>query len=145
MTPFLQLALELILIIAFAKVGGYLATRIGQPAVFGELVTGVLLGPSLLNITGLPFITDAHLPEMISSLGELGVLMLMFLAGLELHLNDLTRSSRVAALSGTIGVLLPVALGLGYGELTGMDFNHAVFPGAYPRRNQRFDFRPGTD
>lgn len=129
MTPFLQLALELILIIAFAKVGGYVATRIGQPAVFGELVTGVLLGPSLLNITGLPFITDAHLPEMISSLGELGVLMLMFLAGLELHLNDLTRSSRVAALSGTIGVLLPVALGLGYGELAGMDFNHAVFLG----------------
>jgi Kef-type K+ transport system membrane component KefB len=129
MTPFLQLALVLVLIITFAKAGGYLATRIGQPAVFGELVTGVLLGPSLLNITGLPFISDAHLPETISSLGELGVLMLMFLAGLELHLNDLTRSSRVSALSGTIGVLIPVGLGLAYGELTGMDFNHGIFLG----------------
>jgi Kef-type K+ transport system membrane component KefB len=129
MTPFLQLALELILIITFAKLGGYLATRIRQPAVFGELIAGVILGPSLINITGLPFITDAHLPETISQLGEIGVLLLMFLAGLELHLKDLTHSSRVAALSGTIGVLIPVGMGLAFGELIGMDFNHAIFLG----------------
>ena len=129
MTPFLQLLLELILIITFAKIGGYIATRIGQPSVFGELIMGVILGPSLLNITRLPVITDAHLPEMITQLGELGVLLLMFLAGLELHLKDLTKSSRVAALSGTIGVLVPVGLGVGYGELTGMDFGHSVFLG----------------
>jgi len=129
MSPFLQLALELIIIIAFAKVAGYLSTRIGQPAVFGELVMGVILGPSLLNIAHLPFITDAALPETISYLGELGVLLLMFLAGLELHLNDLARSSRVSALSGTIGVILPVFLGLGFGELLGLDFNHSLFLG----------------
>ena len=129
MTPFLQLTLELILMIAFAKAGGYLATRIGQPSVFGELIMGVVLGPSLLNITHLPFVTDAHLPEAIAQIGELGVLLLMFLAGLELHLRDLTRSSRVAALSGTIGVLVPVGLGLAYGELTGMDLNHSAFLG----------------
>ncbi len=129
MSPFLQLTLELVIIIAFAKVAGYLSTRIGQPAVFGELVVGVLLGPSLIDITNLPFITDAHLPETLSQLGELGVLLLMFLAGLELHLKDLARSSRVSALSGTLGVLLPVALGVGFGELTGMDFNHSAFLG----------------
>ena len=129
MSHFLQLALELVIIIAFAKAAGYLSTRIGQPAVFGELVMGVILGPSLINITNLPFVTNATLPETISELGELGVLLLMFLAGLELHLKDLTKNSRVAALSGSIGVLIPVVLGLGFGALIGLDFNHSAFLG----------------
>jgi Kef-type K+ transport system membrane component KefB len=62
-------------------------------------------------------------------MGELGVLLLMFLAGLELHINDLLKNVRVAAYAGTLGVLLPVGLGLGFGELTGMNFKDALFLG----------------
>jgi Kef-type K+ transport system membrane component KefB len=113
MTPFLQLALALAVLIAAAKVGGYLSYRLGQPSVLGELTVGLLLGPSLIDILHLPFFTDPHLPEVIHHLAEIGVLLLMFLAGLELDIEDLARTGKVAALAGTLGVILPVVLGAG--------------------------------
>lgn len=129
MSNFLQLAFEIAVILLAAKAAGYLSTRIGQPSVFGELLVGVVLGPSLLDVTHLAFITDTHLPEILAEIGELGVLLLMFLAGLELHLSDLAKNGRVAGYAGTLGVILPVLLGLAVGELTGMDFSHAMFLG----------------
>jgi Kef-type K+ transport system membrane component KefB len=129
MSDFLQLAILLVMVLVAAKLAGYLSTLIHQPAVFGELLVGVLLGPSLLNITHLPFITNIHIEDFLSELGEIGVLLLMFLAGLELHLKDLAKNTRVAAISGILGVVLPVGLGLAFGELTGMDFNHGLFLG----------------
>jgi Kef-type K+ transport system membrane component KefB len=112
-----------------AKAAGYLSTRIKQPSVFGEILVGILLGPSLLNLMQLQFVTDSHLSEVIRLMGELGVLFLMFLAGLELHLNDLVKNARVAAYAGMLGVVIPVGLGLGFGELNGMDFQHSIFLG----------------
>ena len=129
MTDFLQLITLLSIILVAAKFAGYLSTKLNQPSVFGELLIGVLLGPSLLNITHLPFITDIHLPVVLKELGEIGVLLLMFMAGLELHLNEMAKSSRVAALSGVLGVVTPIALAIGFGRLLGMDFNHALFLG----------------
>jgi Kef-type K+ transport system membrane component KefB len=55
--------------------------------------------------------TDPHLGETISHLAELGVLLLMFIAGLELHLSDLTRSGKVAVLAGALGFALTMGLG----------------------------------
>ncbi|KAF0110488.1 MAG: putative sodium/hydrogen antiporter [Chloroflexi bacterium] len=129
MSNFLQLIALVAIILVAAKFAGYLSTRFGQPSVFGELLMGVLLGPSLLNLTHMTFVTDTHLPEIIAEMGELGVLLLMFLAGLELHFKDLTKNTRVAALAGIFGVVLPVGLGILFGELTGLDFNHSVFLG----------------
>ena len=96
MTPFLQLTLSLAIIITAAKLGGYLSYRLGQPAVLGELLVGILLGPSIVDVLHLSFITDQHLPDVIHEFAEIGVLLLMFLAGLDLHLSDLMRSSKVA-------------------------------------------------
>jgi Kef-type K+ transport system membrane component KefB len=110
MTPFLQLAMALALIITAAKIGGYLSFRIGQPAVLGELFVGIILGPSVLNFLSMPYFSDQHLPEVIHQMAEMGVLLLMFLAGLELHLSDLLHSGKVAALAGTLGVILPLLL-----------------------------------
>lgn len=130
MTPFLQFAALLVIILLSAKIGGYLSTRIGQPSVLGELIAGLVLGPSLLNITQLPFVTDAHfLEEIIFHLGELGVLFLMFLAGLELHLSELARNTKVSALAGVLGVVVPVGLGWGTGMAFGFDAQHAIFLG----------------
>jgi len=129
MTPFLQFALALALIIIAAKSGGYLAIRIGQPAVLGELIVGIILGPSVLDILHVPYFTDQHLPEVIHELAEMGVLLLMFLAGLELHLSDLVRSGKVAALAGTFGVILPLALGTLTGFLFSMGIQPAIFIG----------------
>ncbi len=129
MASFLQLALLIAIILAAAKAAGYLSTRIKQPSVFGEILVGVLLGPSLINMMGFSFVSDSHLHETIILMGEFGVLLLMFLAGLELHLTNLLKSAKVAAYAGILGVLLPVGLGMGFGELVGMDLNHALFLG----------------
>jgi len=129
MSEFLQLAEILIIILVAAKAAGYISTRLGQPSVLGEMLVGVLLGPSLINLLHLPFISSESLPLFINELGEIGVLLLMFLAGLELNLRDLARNTRVAALSGILGVILPVGLGLALGEILGMSFNHGMFLG----------------
>jgi Kef-type K+ transport system membrane component KefB len=129
MTPFLQLAIALMIMISAAKLGGYLSYRIGQPAVLGELIVGIVLGPSVLNLLKLPFITDAHIGETIEYLAEIGVLLLMFLAGLDLHIKDLLRSSKVAGFSGVLGMLLPLGLGAVAGMLFSMDTSQAIFTG----------------
>jgi len=129
MSDFLQLVLILAIILLSAKLAGYLSTKLHQPSVFGELIIGVLLGPSLINITHFTFFTDIHLPEMLKELGEIGVLLLMFLAGLELHLNEMAKSSRVAALSGILGVLTPVSLATLFGKMIGLDLDQALFLG----------------
>ena len=129
MTDFLQLAVELVIILLAAKAAGYISMRLGQPSVLGELLAGVLLGPSLINILGLSFINSMTLGDTITELSELGVLLLMFIAGLELHLNELTRNTKVSALAGTLGVLLPVGLGWGLGALFGLESEAALFLG----------------
>lgn len=129
MSPFLQLILSLAVIILAAKTAGYLSTRIGQPSVFGELLIGLILGPSLLDLTHIQLITDKHLGEVLYELGEVGVLTLMFLAGLELEFDDLTRNTRVSALAGILGVLVPVGMGWLAGTFFKLPSDHAVFLG----------------
>jgi Kef-type K+ transport system membrane component KefB len=129
MTPFLQLAIALAVIIFAAKLGGYLSLRLGQPSVLGELLVGVLLGPSVLDVFHVPYFTDEHLIEVIHQLAELGVMFLMFIAGLDLHLEDLAKSGKVAAYVGFLGVFVPLALGAGTGLLFGMPVSSAIFVG----------------
>lgn len=129
MTPFLQFALAVAILIAAAKAGGYLSYRLGQPSVLGELLTGILLGPSLINLLHLNYFTDEHLATTIHELAEVGVLLLMFLAGIELHLSDLAKTGRLAALAGTLGVIFPLGLGIGVGLLFGMSPVASVFLG----------------
>lgn len=129
MSPFLQLSVTLAIIILAAKIAGWISQRFGQPSVFGELLVGVLLGPSLLNLTHLPFITDVHLEEVVLELGEMGVLILMFLAGLELELGEMARNGRVSVLAGLLGVVFPVGLGAAVGFASGMETRSALFLG----------------
>jgi Kef-type K+ transport system membrane component KefB len=129
MSIFLQLAFLIAVILLAAKAAGYISVRLGQPSVLGELLVGILLGPSLLNLLHLPFIEGAKLGETIKELGELGVLLLMFIAGLELHLDELTRNTKVSALAGIMGVLVPVLLGTGTGLLFHFGWEAALFLG----------------
>jgi len=129
MSIFLQLAFLIAVILLAAKAAGYLSVRLGQPSVLGELLVGILLGPSLLDLLHLPFIEGEKLGETIKELGELGVLLLMFIAGLELHLDELTRNTKVSAFAGIMGVLTPVALGAGTGLLFDFGWEAALFLG----------------
>lgn len=126
-SPFLQFILILSIILFAAKTTGYLTVRfLRQPAILGELVVGLVLGPSLLNV--LQFF-PGHPDEVIHDLAEMGVLMLMFLAGLELNMNEMFKHARVATLAGTLGVILPIGVGFGVGWLFDMPFDQALFLG----------------
>jgi Kef-type K+ transport system membrane component KefB len=130
MSTFLQFALALSIIITFAKLGGLLSTRIRQPSVLGELLVGVILGPSVLNFLHWPIFSEAHLlEEVFHLLAETGVMLLMFVAGLELHISDLLRNTKVSAFSGILGVIVPALFGWGTGRLFGLDNQQAIFLG----------------
>ena len=129
MTPFLQLAFELVVILLAAKAAGYLSTRLGQPSVLGELLVGVLLGPSLIDILHLSFINNEALGGTISELSELGVLLLMFIAGLELHLGELAGHRKVSLLASFGGLLLSIGLGWSAGRLFGLGSTAALLLG----------------
>jgi len=129
MTPFLQLISLLAIILVAAKAAGYFSNRLGQPSVLGELIAGVILGPALLDILHWPIFTDLALPETVDHLAEIGVLLLMFVAGLELHLSELVHNTKVSALGGILGVLVPVALGYGIGVAAGLSPQESFFLG----------------
>jgi len=129
MLPFLQLIFAMAIIIAAAKLGGYLSHRLGQPTVAGKVLVGLILGPSLLNFLQWPMFTDSHLGESIVYLAELGVLLLMFTAGLNLHLSDLAESGKVAVLAGTLGFALTLGLGFVLAMAFSFDPRQALFLG----------------
>ena len=119
MSHFLQLLLLLTLAIAAAKLAGALAARMGQPAVFGEILVGLLLGPTVLNVLGWQVFTatvdsgttHASLGSIIRDLSEIGVLLLMFVAGLETDFGEMRRVGNVAFWSAFGGVVLPLVGG----------------------------------
>lgn len=113
----LQVLLLLALIVSAAKLAGAWAARIGQPSVFGEILAGLLLGPTVLNVLGwrvfLPPVSgDAiGLLPPVRDLADIGVLLLMFVAGLETDLVEMRRVGKVAFWSAFGGVVLPMAGG----------------------------------
>jgi Kef-type K+ transport system membrane component KefB len=112
MDPFLQFLLALVIIVPVAKGSGYLSNRLGQPSVLGELLIGLLLGPTLLDMLHWSVFSDTHLGETLSHLAHLGVLLLMFIAGLEVDLKAMLQAGRPAVLTGILGVVTPIGLGM---------------------------------
>lgn len=129
MSPFLQFAIVMVVIITAAKVGGLISLKLGQPSVLGELLAGLILGPSVLNILHWAPFTDKHLGDGIAHLAELGVLLLMFIAGLDLHLTDLLKSGKVSAFAGIMGVLFPLGMGYVAAYVFGFDADVSFFIG----------------
>ncbi len=124
MDPLLQFLLLLAIIIVAAKGAGYVSTRLGQPAVLGGLVAGLILGPTGLDLLHLPVFSGGHVGETVEQLAHLGVLLLMFAAGLEVDFEAMIRAGRPAVLGGVLGVISPVLLGLA----VALPFGYAVEP-----------------
>jgi Kef-type K+ transport system membrane component KefB len=104
------LLVTLAAILLGAKLFGDLAERIGQPAVLGELVAGVLLGPTLLGM--IP--SDGALTDVLHVIAELGVILLLFEIGLETDLREMFRVGPAALAVAAVGVVIPFALGYLY-------------------------------
>lgn len=108
--PAIALFLALGVIIAASRLAGALSRLLGQPRVLGELVVGVVLGPTLLNLLHWQILHGVDLQRTVDELAELGVLMLMFIVGLEVNINELVQVGRVGVFAGVLGALLPVIL-----------------------------------
>ncbi|OFX14790.1 MAG: hypothetical protein A2V59_00450 [Armatimonadetes bacterium RBG_19FT_COMBO_69_19] len=124
----LQFLLLLALIIASAKAGGWASLRAGQPAVLGEIVAGVVLGPSVLNMLGWRVFPE-ELGVVVAHLANIGVIFLMFIAGLETDLAKMRRVGRVAGIAGTAGVFVPLLLGAAVALPFGYSLTQALFIG----------------
>jgi Kef-type K+ transport system membrane component KefB len=105
-----------------AKIFGEIAERYGQPAVLGELLVGILLGPSLLGLVPL---TDGVL-----LVAEIGVLLLLFEVGLETDLGELARVGGAAMAVAVLGMVLPFAGGYLVTKAAGYETLTAIFVGA---------------
>lgn len=114
--------LDLFLVLLAAKLGDELFKRLGQPALVGEILAGVLIGPSLLGIV--------EPGEVLEVFAELGVVFLLFWVGLETRLSELREVGRTAVFVGVLGVVLPLAGGLALGAARGDETATAVFLGA---------------
>ena len=102
--------LTIIAILVSAKVLGEIAERVGQPAVLGELIAGVLIGPSMLAL--LP--TAGPISEIVHLLAEIGVAILLFEIGLETDLKEMFRVGGSASVVALVGVIAPFALGFAF-------------------------------
>jgi Kef-type K+ transport system membrane component KefB len=113
--PLSLLLLQLILIVLLARVFGALAARAGQPAVIGEMVAGVVLGPSILG--GLfphlfAFVFPADSLGALRIMSQVGVILFMFLVGMELDLHQARRQADTALMVSHVGILFPCFLGV---------------------------------
>jgi Kef-type K+ transport system membrane component KefB len=117
-----ELLLGLVVVWLAAKLAGEGMERLGQTAVLGELLAGVVIGPG-----GLGLVQES---EVIHALAELGVLILLFEVGLESDLGGLLHAGLQATLVAVVGVALPFAAGFGVMQALGHPPLLAVFVGA---------------
>lgn len=112
MTETIQFIFALGVLVGFAKLMGYLTYRLNQPAVLGELLAGLLIGPTLLNLLGNPtlFPDGPSVQHTLIELAEIGVLLLMFMAGMEVDPKSMARVGRPAFLAGVLGVVIPMVV-----------------------------------
>lgn len=127
--PIIPFFLALAIIILAARILGSLARRIGQPRVLGELIAGVVLGPTLLDMPHWAMFEHVYLVEMVKPFAELGVIFLMFMIGLEVELKELAKVGRIAILAGFLGALLPVAMTIPAGLYFDFSFDVSLFAG----------------
>ncbi len=113
--PLSRLFIQIILIVLVARICGGLARYAGQPAVIGEMIAGILLGPSLM---GWLWPSLFHFVFPISSLGTLrllsqvGVCLFMFVIGMDLDLGHLKDQARTAVMVSQVSILFPYLLGV---------------------------------
>jgi Kef-type K+ transport system membrane component KefB len=102
-----DILVALFVVLLAAKLGDELFKRLGQPALVGEILAGVVIGPSALGLV--------EPDETLEVFAELGVVFLLFWVGLETRLSDMRDVGPVAARVGALGVLVPFAAGYGAG------------------------------
>ncbi|MFN8324868.1 cation:proton antiporter [Flavobacterium sp.] len=113
---------NLLILLVFARLFGEVFERFKQPAMIGEIIAGIILGPSLLNII--------HRTEDIKVISELGVFLLVIIAGLEINIDDIIKSSRGKNfIISVLAFFFPIFCGFLVGHFFGQEIMTSVFIG----------------
>lgn len=114
------LILQIIIIIAISRIFGFLFKKIGQPIVIGEILAGILLGPSLLGLY-FPDISNFLFPSKslgnLQILSQIGLILFMFVIGMELNLRVLKNKAYDAIVISHASIIFPFCLGIGLAYL----------------------------
>ena len=108
------LLLQLVVIIVAARLAGKLFRMIGQPPVLGEIVAGIVLGPSVLGLLSpklMAFLFPASSMETLKLLGQIGVALFMFVVGMELDVHHLRKKAHAAIMVSNASIIVPFFLG----------------------------------
>ncbi len=116
-----MLILQLAMILIFSKIAGDISVKLGQPSVLGKLMVGILIGPSVLGL-----VTET---ETLKEFSQLGVILLMFIAGLETDLDEFKRTGKASMLVGIGGIIFPLLVGCLAGILLGLTIMQSWFLG----------------
>ena len=122
--PYLQLPLftNLLILLVAARIFGELFARIKQPAMIGEIIAGIILGPSILNLI--------HRTEDIKVISELGIFFLVILAGLEINIDDILKSMKGrGVIISILAFFIPIFSGIAVGTYFDQDIMTTVFIG----------------
>lgn len=112
---------SIVIILLATKLAGQLSIRLGQPSVLGKIIVGIILGPALLG-----WVQDT---EIVSIFSQIGVLLLMFLAGLETNLKDLNRNLKASVFVAIGGIIAPIIGGYAASQYYGLSIEESIFIG----------------
>src|SRR4051794_38711625 len=118
----IEIPLSLLVVFASAKLLSELFERLHQPGIVGEILAGILIGPSVLGW--------ARPNEFLGALSELGAMFLLFRVGLEVKASELMKVGGTATVVALSGVIVPFAMGWGVLRLWGEGHSEAIFVGA---------------
>ncbi len=122
----LGVLIGLFILLLGAKLGDEIFRRLGQPAVIGELLGGFIVGPFALGLVSAGLLEPGGTAGV---LAEIGVVILLFSVGLETKTDELLQVGRPALVTAVLGVLFPIAVGVGYALLAGEAPTTAAFVG----------------
>ncbi|MFB3778384.1 MAG: cation:proton antiporter [Bryobacteraceae bacterium] len=117
-----QIPLVMLVVFGAAKIMAEVFERLRQPAIVGEILAGILIGPSVLGWM--------EPNAFLNALADLGVMFLLFRVGLEVRSSELMKVGGTAALVAVLGVMVPFLMGWGIVSLWGMPQMEAIFVGA---------------
>ena len=119
--------LNILVVLVAAKLAAELAERINVPTVAAEIVAGILIGPSVLGLVKHGIGATSGPPEVLSVLGEIGVILLLLEVGMQMDLRELKAVGRASMTVAVIGVIAPMSVGLFACQLLGMTTNQSLF------------------
>lgn len=126
-SDFVLFAIQITIMLTCSIIFGEAMRRIGQPAVLGEMLGGILLGPTLFGALAPTlyadlFVSAANVTAVREATTKLGMLFFLFMAGLEVNISDIRRIGQRAISIGLVGTLLPILVGIALAYLLPLEF-----------------------